>query len=509
MPRVISDWRLSLTIAISLAGCAVSPSCRAAITVADDGVVITDVTLISPERRAPLLDADVLIRNGKIAQIGRRLAIGPHAKRIDGRGRFLIPGLIDSHVHVGNQGPLDGAALTAHPELLAAYRTQLPRSYLAFGFTTLVDLDLAPQTHSWFDTAPARPNFYHCGHGVRIAGGYMAQRPPRDAAAADAANLVYQPDRGGHWPAGLDPQDYAPSRAVARVVEAGGICLKAFVEPGFGGVFHWPVPSTATLAALRAESRRRGLILIVHANGVDSWRAATKAHADVIAHGLWQWPGDPQEVAPPPEARAAIHAVARAGIHVQPTLQTVYGDQSIFDASLLDDPRYAEALPHAIIAYLHSDEAQVSRRAVADEYRQAFTTLYGAAATDPTTAMSIAPARATATLRLMLAENVKLLFGSDTPANEGIGNPPGLNGRLEMQRWFDAGVPLAHILRAATLDNASAFGLSRRIGSITVGKDADLLLLGADPLKSVAAYDTIEMTFLNGEPLERRSLLPT
>jgi imidazolonepropionase-like amidohydrolase len=193
---------------------------------------------------------------------------------------------------------------------------------------------------------------------------------------------------------------------------------------------------------------------------------------------------------------------------VQPTLQAVYGDLSIFDKSLLNDPRLAEALPHDIILYLTSDEGQKAQRAQTDEYRQAIVHLFGSNSIDPAKAMAVGPARATATLRMMLNEKIKLIFGTDTPANEGIGNPPGLNGRLELNRWADAGVPLSHILRAATLDNAKAFGLSDR-GTIEAGKRADLLLLRADPLKSTAAYDAIETILLSGNPLPRASLLPT
>jgi len=504
MTPVTSNVLLSLAVALFLTACAGASAPQ----VVDDGVVIADVTLISPERQAPLLHADVVIRNGRIAQIGTGVVVGPHARRIAGRGRFLIPGLIDSHVHVGNQGPLDDAMLGSHPELLPAYRAQLPRAYLAFGFTTLVDLDLKTETRAWFEAAPLHPNFYHGGRAVRIAGGYGAQQVPKDAAAAAIANLVYEPAQAGQWPNTLDPRDYTPARAVDRVVESGGICVKTFVEPGFGGAFHWPVPRAETLAALRQEARRRGLVFIVHANGVEGWHAAMDAHADVIAHGLWHWPGNALDATPSAEARDTIKAAARAGIHVQPTLQAVYGDQSVFDWSLLDDPRLAEALPRALVAYLHGEDAQASRRALASEYRRAVAGLLGPTAPDAATAMAVAPARATATLRMMLAENVKLLFGTDTPSNEGIGNPPGLNGRLELQRWFEAGVPLSRIMRAATLDNAAAFGFSANLGSIEIGKRADLLLLGADPLKTVAAYDAIETIFLNGKPIARGSLLP-
>jgi imidazolonepropionase-like amidohydrolase len=477
--------------------------------IVDDGAVIEDVTLISPERPSPVAHTSVVIRNGRIAAIARDLVAGPPATRIDGRGRFLIPGLIDSHVHVGDMTLLDDDAAEAHPELVQAYRMQLPRAYLAFGFTTLVDLNMEKQTLSGFNGTPVHPNLYHCGPAVHTLGGYGAQRVPKDAASANGINVVYEAAQAKNWPTYLDPRDYTPARAVDRVADAGGVCVKVFDESGFGGVFHWPVPSVETFAALRAETRRRGMVLIVHANAVESWRDAIAAHADVIAHGLWHWPGDRFSSATPPEVRDVIRAAARAGIDVQPTSQVVYGELSIFDRSLLEDPHFAEAVPHVLIAYLKSDAAKASAQALADQYRQVFASLHPPASMDFATAMSIAPARVTATLRMMREENVKLLLGSDTPSGDGgIGNPPGLNGRLELTRWAEAGVPLAQILRAATLDNALVFGLSKDLGTVEVGKRADLLLLRADPLKSVEAYDNIETVFLGGNAISRASLLP-
>ena len=91
---------------------------------------------------------------------------------------------------------------------------------------------------------------------------------------------------------------------------------------------------------------------------------------------------------------------------------------------------------------------------------------------------------------------------------DGFGNPPGLNGRLELQNWADGGAPLALILRAATPDNATALGLSHELDSIELGKRADLVLLDADPLKAITAYDAINTIFLNGNPIPRGSLLP-
>jgi imidazolonepropionase-like amidohydrolase len=470
----------------------------------DDGTLIKNVTVISPERAAPLAHAIVAIRDGKIAEVGTDIVAGSHAQVIDGHGGFLVPGLIDSHVHVGNQGPLDDDAIEKHPELLEAYRAQLPRSYLAFGFTTIVDLDLKPDTLSWFNTAPLHPNFCSCGPGARIVGGYMALKPPKDAAAANAINIVYEPDTKG-WPANLDPNDYSPVSAVARARGASAICLKTFIEPGFGGAAHWPTPRPETLNAVRDEAKRHGLVFVIHANALESWRAALNAHADVIAHGLWHWPGDQLNVTPPGQVRDVIKAAAKAQVGVQPTLRCTYGDLSIFDKSLLNDPRFTEVLPHSVVAYLNSNEGKATQAAMADEYRQAAAKLFGNDV-DPLTAMGVGAKRATATLKMMLAENVKLLFGTDTPSNEGIGNPPGLNGRLELDHWAEAGVPLSRILHAATIDNAAAFGLTD-CGSIQVGKRADLLLLRENPLNAIAAYDSIDTIFLSGEPVARAAVV--
>ena len=494
---------VALAIVLLLPGCAIAPP-----RLVDSGVVIEDVTLISPERQSPLRRADVVIRDGRIAEIGTDLGAGAGARRIDGRGRYLIPGLIDTHVHVGHPMALDDAAIEARPELLAAYRAQVPRAYLAFGFTTLVDLDLRPQNRDWFEGTPLQPRLFHCGRGVRIAGGYGALRVPPDAAPESFPHLVHEPAQAAHWPNALAPVDYTPARAVERVAEAGGVCVKAFVEPGFGGVFDWPVPRPETLAALRVETAARELTFVVHATGVESWRAALDARADVIAHGVWHWPGDRMDSTPPEGVRAVITAAAGANVRVQPTLRVLQDSQAIFDWELLDDTRLEWSLAGAHISYLRTEEAEAARRALAELYDEAARSAgegAGAAAL-----IAVANTRARATMRLMLDADVALLFGSDTPSGgEGIGNPPGLNGRLELQHWADAGVPLSRILRAATLDNAAAFGLADELGSIEIGKRADLLLLTSNPLESATAYDAIETIFLDGKPIARETLRPT
>src|SRR6202000_2196828 len=212
-------------------------------------VLIQNVTLISPERPAPQRHTDVLIENGRIAKIGTRLVAGPNSQLLDATGRYLIPGLIDSHVHVGHSAALDDDAIDAHPELWDAYRGQVPRAFLAFGFTSVVDLDLKPADKTWFDGTPLHPHLYSCGKGIKVAGGYMAFKVPT-AVSENFPNLVYEPKEAQYWPKSLNPGDYTADRAVSRAADAGAICVKVFVESGFG-TFNWPYLHTETLQKIR------------------------------------------------------------------------------------------------------------------------------------------------------------------------------------------------------------------------------------------------------------------
>jgi Dihydroorotase and related cyclic amidohydrolases len=72
-------------------------------------LLIEDVTVISPERETPLFKAYVLIKDGMIAEVSsKKIDIRAPVVRLDGRGRYLIPGLIDSHVHLAKVPSMTG-----------------------------------------------------------------------------------------------------------------------------------------------------------------------------------------------------------------------------------------------------------------------------------------------------------------------------------------------------------------------------------------------------------------
>ena len=98
-----------------------------------------------------------------------------------------------------------------------------------------------------------------------------------------------------------------------------------------------------------------------------------------------------------------------------------------------------------------------------------------------------------------------ILFGSDTPSGPFYTQFPGVNGRWEMDRWVEAGIELPYLFSALTITNAKALGLEKSIGSVEVGKRADLLLMTANPLEKLEAYDTIETVILKGKAIPRKA----
>jgi hypothetical protein len=139
-----------------------------AATVVD--VRIEHVTIVSPERESPLGDAEVTIHDGRIASIVTGGAPSPAASAVttvDGKGFYLAPGLIDSHVHLGALPGITDEQEARHPDIAQLARDQIPRSY---GFTTLVDLISTPQEMARWKNHDVVPNTYFCGVAALMDG---------------------------------------------------------------------------------------------------------------------------------------------------------------------------------------------------------------------------------------------------------------------------------------------------------------------------------------------------
>jgi imidazolonepropionase-like amidohydrolase len=94
-----------------------------------------------------------------------------------------------------------------------------------------------------------------------------------------------------------------------------------------------------------------------------------------------------------------------------------------------------------------------------------------------------------------------VVAGTDTPQQFVV---PGASLHRELQLYVAGGLTTAAALRAATTDAADLLGISDRAGTVDVGKDADLVLLDADPLADISATMRIRLVIRGGSIVYER-----
>jgi imidazolonepropionase-like amidohydrolase len=469
---------------------------------------ITDVTIISSENLDHIGTGSVLIENGRIARVER----GPTPKKpagatiVSGKGLFLVPGLIDSHVHLaavpGVSYEVSLSPADKKPPMLKRYPEQLPRSYLYFGYTTLIDLAVVDrQVLDKFRQAPVHPDLYDCGESLPFANGYPMSFAPPETRFKAFPNFIYDPKQASAIPSEYKPQDHTPAAGVASVKRSGGICVKTYFERGFGADRNLPVMGPEVAAEVRRAATQAGLVLMMHANTFEAQKFAVQADVDVIAHGLWNWGDLYKQTELPPEMKALLDEIVRKRIGYQSTLQVIQGLRAYFDPGYLNMPDIPKVIPAEMLEWFKSPEGKWFKKELADD-------------NVPDAAMrqniDNGPIRRVRlVLEYLASKDANFLFATDTPSSPTYGNLPGLNGYLEMQQLREAGLSLKQIFRAATINNAREFKLDSQVGTIEPGKVANLLLLRKSPLESLDAYDSIVTVWVHGKPVSRDSLAAT
>jgi imidazolonepropionase-like amidohydrolase len=464
---------------------------------------IRDVTVISPEAQA-IPRSHVIVRDGRIAAVA---AEAPHGSTsgvtvLNGTGKFLTAGLIDGHVHLAGVPGMSPEQEALLPELVNAYYEQLPRSYLYFGFTTVVDLNVVDRARlDRLEQAAAGPAIFDCDGGLALANGYPMVYMPPAIRFTRYPNFLYDARQAASIPSEFTAADHSPSAAVARVSRAGGVCVKAYYEPGFGEhAGKLPVPTVALMREVRDAARGALIPLLLHANSLEAHRFAAAAGADVVVHGLWNWnqPGGAGG-AIPEAVREVLAAERTAGIRMMPTARVIGGLGDLFVPEFLDDPQLAHVLPKDLIAWYRGSEGQWFAREISHSLR-------GLPAARGRQIFQDLQANGTRAAAQFVSDGGRLVFGSDTPSGPTYANPPGYNGFLELKTLEAAGIGPRQLLVAATRDVAELFGLSRDYGTVEAGKVANLLLLSADPLAGVSAFDRIDTVIVKGRAIERASL---
>ncbi len=437
-------------------------------------------TVINPGTAQVLENAVVVIEGNRIAAVGTAAAtkVPAGAKVINAKGRWIVPGYIDTHVHFFQSGGLytrpDAIDLTKvrpYAEEVALVKSRLPDAfarYLRSGVTSVVDIG-GPL---W--------NF----EMRRIAG--ETKLAPRVAAAGPLISSVSRPQ--------LDLGD-PPIVKIATPEEARTLVGKLadqkpdyikiwFVVDSEGAVERFRPVVRATID----EGHKHHIRVAVHATELEAARASVEEGADLLVHSVTDAEVDDR----------FIKLLLEKGTMVTPSLVVFERYARTFAGQLNLNPEELAWGDPAVISTLF-DLAQLPPDQVPERIRTA-------TANPKYVETRLAPQRmALRNLKKLQDAGVRIATGTDA-GNIGTIHGPAIF--REFALMAEAGLTPMQILVATTSNAAKAFGLDAKIGSLQSGYLADLVVLRSNPLLDITRASEIESVMKDGVMYAAASLAP-
>lgn len=397
----------------------------------------------------------VVIRDGRVVEVrdghvAASAAGFPAAEVVDLRGHYVLPGLVDSHVHLtsdtgGVLSQLEEVQLSpaakAYNALANAHKT------LGAGFTTVRNLgDRDGITLALRDAIRSGkvvgPNIVDAGTSISTTSGHM------DPALGFRDDLRGALDRHDNLCDGADACRRAVRLQVARGVDVIKIATTGGVNSRIGAGLGKQMFDDE-VQAIVDTARLYGKKVAVHAHGVDGVKIALAAGVDSIEHGTTL---DDE----------SLELFRKSGAYYVPTLSTVNG--------------YLERIAADPNAYAPAVRAKVDWRIrITGE-----------------------------SLRKAVPRGVKIAFGTDAGVSK-----HGRNAE-EFELMIKHGMTPVQALEAATVNAADLLGLSAEVGTLEPGKRADLIAVQGDPLRDVTVLKRVPFVMKDGAVFkDERGARPT
>ncbi len=438
---------------------------------APEPVALTGATIVDGTMRPPRPDGVIVVRDGHIACVGSRAdcPVLPGMRTVDLSGRWIMPGLVDTHVHFSQTGWVDGRpdALDLRErypyEKTVAWlhdnRESLYRSYLCCGVTSVFDVGGYPWTWDLQAETAASTE----APRVRAAGPLLSTRD-------FWLNLPGQQQF-------IFTSDEERVRSAVRSHAAwGAAAVKIWYILGPGADRDRLSP---LVHAIGDEARKAGVPLIVHATGLWQAKDAVRAGAHLLVHSVQDELVDDE----------FLDLARRQGTFYNPTLVVRDGYLQVSARSFQEGPQPLECVDPTTLEKVRSTDA--------------------VPASDGPPSLSALRER-TAEGRRTMAENLLRVHRAGIPVVMGTdaGNPLTLHGAsvyIEMEAMQEAGLTPLEVLVAATRNGARAANIEDT-GTLEPGMVADLVVLTADPLTDIGNVRTVTHVMRRGRLRARSDL---
>lgn len=390
---------------------------------------------------APLGQTTIVITDGKIVSLasGYQTPKDKAVRVIDLKNSYVLPGLIDSHVHLtsdtgGIASQLEDVTLAPAAQAFNAWENGMKT--LNAGFTTVRNLGdgdgaVLALRDAINDGQVTGPRIFDAGNSISGTSGHM------DASLGYRDELREYFDAAGNTCNGAEDCRRAVRLQIARGADVIKFASTGGVNSRIGAGLGAQMFSDEARAIVET-AKLFGKKVSAHAHGADGIRLALEAGVDSIEHGTIL---DPE----------TIDAFVASDAYYVPTLSTVNG--------------YIERLQANPDAYEPDVRAKI-------EWRIGITGK---------------------SLEILYAQGVRIAFGTDAGVSKHGRNAD------EFELMVKFGMPPVEAIKAATVNAADLLGLTAEIGTLEPGKSADLIAVKGDPLKDVKVLKQVDFVMVRGD----------
>ena len=402
-------------------------------------LALTGARVIDGTGAPPLEGATIVISDGRIQAVGTNVAIPAGATRVDMAGKTILPGLVNAHGHL----QADMSKRPARDRL-----TGQLRMYADYGITTVQVLGIP------LDDVGEAVKL----HDESLPGKAAPDRARVWVAAASLRNLK----------TAAEARDWANKYADMKVD-----IIKMHITGG-------PMDMTPEVyGALIDQAHKRGLRSSAHLFYLRDAKGLLEKGIDVIAHSIRDQPVD----------AATIAAIKARDVEYIPTLTRDIAT-FVYESTppYFSDPFFTRHIPSS---YYRDEMSKLRDPANQEKIRK------------DQAAQSIKPAleQGRKNLKALSDAGVTIALGTDTGTNEGQWQ--GYFEHIEIEEMVKSGLTPMQALVASTSGAARAANMQQQLGTIAAGKQADLLVLNANPLSDIRNTRQIHSVWISGHRLTR------